>query len=89
MHTCTLRHLWGANGQSLHCRGTKDLLLELSDQEHAPRIHIGFAAEELKGQQGLRIDTDAIEGNSNQSRCLTKNGPGFLARLTRSERLER
>ena len=67
------RHWCAANGQSLKCRGTKDLFLELSDQEHAPRIHIRFAvadvrlptiAEKRLVQRVFRINKEASEGTS-------------------------
>ena len=43
-----LHHLCATNGLSLHYRGTKYLFLALSDQEHAPRVHIRFAVADVR-----------------------------------------
>ena len=60
-------------GQSLYCRGTQDIFVDLSDQEHAPRVFIHFAVADVRRpifavmpliQRGLRINKEVNEATS-------------------------
>ena len=82
------------------CRGTEDLFLELSNQEHSRRVHIRFAVADVRRpiicdkplvQRGFRINKEASAGTSIirgivSVQCLTKKRLDFLrARLVPSE----
>ena len=62
----------------------KEMFLELSDQEHAPRIQIRFAVAEVRRPIIARLSALEARAGTSISRgsvsvqCLTKNGQDFL-----------
>ena len=81
------RYLCAANGQSHTCRGTIDVFLDLSDQEHHPRDHIRFAVADVRrpiislseasASAKRQAKEPSVEGGVSV-RCITTNGLDFL-----------